>query len=69
MSDAMLTGSEEIFCCNTPVGSLLSPILPPWHLIVMLPIYRLIGRTLYNIPIGAKYLQSEMIMLYKFMES
>ena len=44
----MLTGSEEISCCNTPVGSLLSPILSLWHLIVMLPVYQLISRTLYN---------------------
>ena len=33
----------------------------------MLPMYRVIGRMLYNIPIGAKYFQSEMIMLYKYM--
>ena len=48
MSDAVLTGSEEISCCNTPVGSLLSPMLLLWHLIVTLPVYQLIGRTLYN---------------------
>ena len=48
MSDAMLTGSEEISQCNITVGSLLSSMLSLWHLIVMLPIYQLIGRTLWN---------------------
>ena len=51
-----------------PVNDLLSSMLLLWHLIVMLLIYQLISRTLYNIPIGAKYFQSEMIMLYKYTE-